>query len=106
MILRVKSNFLKSAIFWGVSMEFRSCQNSGISWDSKLSEYFESHFKTKIASNAGEVSIESSVFSAFRGALTGGASYFHSKVMFVFASRKCYFPDSENPKNSQLGPSL
>ena len=66
-------------------MEFRSCQNSGISWDSKLSEYFESHFKTKKASTCDEVSIESSVFGAFRGDLLSGAIYFRPTLTLILA---------------------
>ena len=83
-------------------MEFRSCQNSGISWDSKLSEYFESHFKTKIASTFDKVSIESSVFRAFRGALNEGATYFRSKVMCIFLSRKYYFRKVKMLKNCEI----
>ena len=38
--------------------------------------YFNSHLKTKIASNFDKGSIESAIFRAFRGALDEGATYF------------------------------
>ena len=84
-------------MFWE---HFRYTQNRGILGISKPSQYFDSHSKKKNGSTFVEVSIESSEFRAFRGALMGGASYFHSKVMFTLASLKCYFLDDEKPKIS------
>ena len=102
MLSGVKSHFLKIDNFLVFWRHFWHSQNRGISRITKLSQYFESHLRTKKASTFVEVSIESSEFRAFDRALNEGASYFVSKVMSIFLPRKYYFPDSEIPKNSKL----
>ena len=75
-----KIAFFKNWIFWGFWGHFWHDQNWGISRISNLSQYFDSHSRTKKASTFVEVSIESSVFRAFDRALNEEASYFHLEM--------------------------
>ena len=77
-------------------------QNPGILPIPELSQYFDSHPRTKKASTFVKVSIESSVFRAFDRALNEGASYFSSEVILVLVIQKYYFPGHQISKMSQL----
>ena len=102
MFSEVICNFSKIAIFWGFWWHFWDSQNRGISRISKLTQYFESHSRTKNASTFIKVSIESSEFRAFDRALNEGASYFIFQVTSVLVLRKCYFLGPKNSKMSKL----
>ena len=80
MLSGVKSHFPKIhnfLVFWG---HFLHGQNRGILRIPKLSQYFDSHSRTKKASTFVKVSIESSVFRAFDRALNEEASYFRLEM--------------------------
>ena len=86
-------------MFWG---HFWHSQILGISRIPKLSQYLDSHMRTKNARTFVKVSIESSVFRAFDRALNEGASYFSSEVILVLVIQKYYFPGHQISKMSQL----
>ena len=84
-------HFSKIADFWVFWWYFWVSQNRPILRISKVTYYFDSYSKTNNGSTFDEVSIESSVFRAFRGALNEGATYFCLKVIQFLLLRKCYF---------------
>ena len=71
-----KIAFFKNRQFLGFWEHFWYSQDPCISRISRLTQYFNSHLRTKIASTFDEGSIESAIFRAFRGALNEGATYF------------------------------
>ena len=102
MLSEVIWHFSKIGNFWGFCGHFWGSQNEGISRISKLTQYFDSHYKTKNASTFVEGSIESSDFRAFDRALNEGASYFSSKVVLILVLQKCYFLPPQISKMSKL----